>query len=129
METLKRIGRFCGTLCTLVVTLVTAIATMAVTNALSPVEFKEKIVSSADRLVNLATEQLVTSGVPETYADMVRANIGVEQFVAMLYMTAIGVLGAILWFVVGSIWARLFPGRALPKAKLQELTQGSAEPA
>ncbi len=109
METLKRFGRFCGTICSVVITFIISAATLAVTNAFSPTELKDKITSTTNGLVDVATNQMVVNGVPENYAGMIKANLGVDQLVAMLNMTLIGVLMGLLWLIGGTIWARIFP--------------------
>ena len=70
--------------------------------------------STANGLVDVATNQLVVNGVPAQYAGMIRAHLGIDQLVAMIYMTVIGIIMGLLWFVLGTIWSHIFPRRALP---------------
>ena len=70
--------------------------------------------SSANGLVDVATNQMVVNGVPAQYASMIKAHLGVDQLVAMIYMTIIGIVMGLLWFVLGSIWSHIFPKRVLP---------------
>ena len=114
MKTLKRFGKFCGTICSVVITFIISAATLATTNALSPVAYKEKMVDTANGLVDMATSHMVVNGVPEQYASMIKTYLGIDQLIAMFYMTMIGVLMGLLWFIVGTIWSHIFPGKALP---------------
>ena len=80
-------------------------------------------------LMDTASQQAVLNGVPENWVQLVQANPGVDQLIAVLFMAVVSFVMALLAFIAATIWSRISPWQKKTQAVLDKAVPTQAQPA